>query len=108
MADVVAVIKMDAYIYGVLIFYECLLFRFYLTTNNDYSQHQSSAACRQLAQSVLKIVSTLAERVDRGEVGGCTTLGDSAWRLFQLAIENAWPALDGQFFCSVENTPSTL
>ena len=43
----------------------------------------------QLVQSVLKIGSALAERVEQGEVGGCTALGDSAWRLLQLAIENA-------------------
>ena len=43
------------------------------------------AACYQLAQSVLKIGSTLAERVGQGEVGGCTPLCDSAWRLLQLA-----------------------
>ena len=40
-----------------------------LTTNDDYS-HQNSAACFQLAQSVLKIGSALAERVGQGEVGG--------------------------------------
>ena len=34
-----------------------------------------------LAQSVLKIGSVLAERVGRGEVGGCHPLGDSAWGL---------------------------
>ena len=45
-----------------------------LTTNDDYSRHQNSAACYQLAQSVLKIGSALAERVGQGEVGGCTAL----------------------------------
>ena len=59
-----------------------------LTTNDDYSRHRNSAACYQLAQSVLKIGSALAERVGQGEVGGRTTLADSAWRLLQLAIEN--------------------
>ena len=49
-----------------------------LTTNDDYS-HRNSAACYQLAQSVLKIGSGLAERVGQGEVSGCTALGDSAW-----------------------------
>ena len=34
-----------------------------LTTNDDYSRHRNSAACYQLAQSVLKIRSALAERV---------------------------------------------
>ena len=37
-----------------------------LTTNDDYSRHRNSAACYQLAQSVLKIGSALAERVGRG------------------------------------------
>ena len=54
-----------------------------------------------------------AERVGQGEVGGCTALADSAWRLLQLAIEMAWSALDGPFFhflvqTSVENGPFTL
>ena len=48
-----------------------------------------------------------------GGTGGCTALADSAWRLLQLAIERAWSALDGPFFCSlvqtsVENGPFTL
>ena len=30
--------------------------------------------------------SALAERVGQGEVGGCTPLGDNAWRLLQLAV----------------------
>ena len=85
-----------------------------LTTNDDYSRHQNLAASLyQLAQSVLKIGSALAERVGQGEVGGCTALADSAWRLLQLAIERALSALDGPFFCflaqtSVENGPFTL
>ena len=70
-----------------------------LTTNDDYSRHRNSAACYQLAQSVLQIGSALAERVGQGEVGGCTALADSAWRLLQLAIEWAWSALDGPLFC---------
>ena len=62
---------------------------------------------------VLKIGSALAERVGQGEVCGRTTLGDSAWQLLHLAIEKAWSALDGPFFCfliqmSVENGPFTL
>ena len=40
------------------------------TTNDDYSHHQNSAACYQLAQSILKIGAALAERVGRGEGGG--------------------------------------
>ena len=84
-----------------------------LTTKDDYRRHQNSATCCQLTQSVLKIGSALAERVGQGEVGGCTALGDSAWRLLQLAIEKPWSVLDGPFFCflvqmSVENSPSAL
>ena len=75
-----------------------------LTTNDDYSRHRNSAACYQLAQSVLKIGPALAERVGQGEVGGCTALADSAWRLLQLAIEWAWSALDGPFFCFLVQT----
>ena len=40
-----------------------------LTTNDDYSRHRNLAACYQLAQSVLKIRSALAEKVGQGEVG---------------------------------------
>ena len=99
----------DTYIYRLLIFYECLLFRFYLTTNDDSSHHQRSAACYQLAQLIRFDDRFCASRKGgQGEVGGCTTLGDSAWRLLQLPIENAWSALDGPFFCSIGNTPSTL
>ena len=58
-----------------------------LTTNDDYSRHQNSAACYHLAQSVLKMGSALAERMGQEEVGGCTGLADSAWWLLQLAIE---------------------
>ena len=72
-----------------------------LTTNDDYSRHRNLAACYQLAQSVLKIGSALAERVGQGEVGGCTALADSAWRLLQLAaagyrmgqVSSGWPVL---------------
>ena len=75
-----------------------------LTTNDDYSRHRNLAACYQLAQSVLKIGSALVERVGQGEVGGCTALGDSAWWLLQLALERAWSALDGPFFCFLVQT----
>ena len=44
----------------------------------------------QLAQSVLKIGSALAERVGQGEVGRCTALADSAWRRLQLPVEKPW------------------
>ena len=55
----------------------------------------------------------LAERVGQGEVGGCTLLGDSAWRLLQLAVENPWSAPGRPFVCffaqtGVENDPFTL
>ena len=84
-----------------------------LTMNDDYSHHQNSATCYQLAQSVLNIGSALAERVGQGEVGGYTALGDSAWQLLQLAMERAWSVLYGPFFCflvqtGVENGPFTL
>ena len=74
---------------------------------------ENSAACYQLAQSVSKRGSALAERVGQGEVRGYTALADSAWRLLQLAIERAQSALDGPFFCflvqtSVENGPFIL
>ena len=90
-----------------------------MTTNDDYSRHRNSAACYQLAQSVLKIGSALAERVGQGEVGqgevgqgevgqgevgqgevgGATAVADRAWWLLQLAIEKARSALDGPLFC---------
>ena len=83
-----------------------------LTMKDDYSRHRNSAACYQLAQSVLKMGSVLAERVGQGEVGGCTALADSAWRLLQLAIERVWSALDVPFCflvqTGVENGPFTL
>ena len=65
--------------------------------------------CYQLAQSVLKIGSALAERVGQGEVGGCTALADSAWRRLQLPVEKPWSMLGGPFVCFlVENAPFTL
>ena len=78
-----------------------------LTTNDDYSRHRNSATCYQLAQSVLKIGSALAERVGQGEVGGST------WRLLQLAVEKPWSAPGGPFVCflaqtGIENAPFTL
>ena len=48
--------------------------------------------------SILKIGCVLAERLGQQEVGGCTPLGDSAWWLWQLAVENPWSALCGPFF----------
>ena len=79
-----------------------------LTTDDEYNHHQNLAACYQLTQSILKIGFVLEEMVGHGEVGGCTVLGDSAWRLLQLAIEMAWSALDRMthssvfFFCTNE------
>ena len=64
-----------------------------LTTNDDYS-HRNLAACYQLAKSILRIGSALAERVGQGEVGGCTALADSAWWLLQLGlVTTRWPIL---------------
>ena len=84
-----------------------------LTTNDNYSRHRNSAACYQLAQFVLKIGSELAERMGRGEVGGCHPEGDSAWRLLQLAVEKPWSMPGGPLFCflaqmGLENTPFPL
>ena len=50
----------------------------------------------------MKIGSALAERVGHGEVGGYTPLGDSAWRLLQLAVEKPWSALDVPFVAQNE------
>ena len=50
-----------------------------LTTDDAFWYRQILAICYQLAQSVLKIGSVLAERVGQGEVGGYTALPDSAW-----------------------------
>ena len=84
-----------------------------LTAIDAYTRHQNSAACYQLAQSILKIGSALAERVGQGEVGGGTALAGSAWRLLQLAIEKAWsvlgvPLLHFLVQTSTENGPFTL
>ena len=57
-----------------------------------------------MAQSVSKIGCVLAERLGQQEVGGCTTLGDSAWWLWQLAVEKPWSALGGPFFRFVAQT----
>ena len=58
------------------------------TTDDAFCCHQIMAACYQLAQSVLKIGSELAERVGQGEVGGYTDLPDSAWWKLQLPVES--------------------
>ena len=51
--------------------------------------------------SFLQCIPTLvlAERVGQRDVSECTPLADNAWRLLELAIERAWSALDGPFFC---------
>ena len=57
-----------------------------LTTDHAFWRRQILAACYQLAQSVLKIGSALAERVGQGEVGGSTALPDSTWWWLQLRL----------------------
>ena len=84
-----------------------------LTTNDIFWRRQVLAACYQLAQSVLKIGSTLAERVGQGEVGGSTALPGSAWWRLQLPVEKPWSMTGGPFVCflaqtGVENAPFTL
>ena len=83
-----------------------------LTTDDAVWCHQILAACYQLAQSVLKIGSVLAERVRQGEVGGSTALPDSAWWRLQLPVEKPWSMTGGPFVCflaqtGIENTPLT-
>ena len=70
-----------------------------LTTDDVFWHRLTLAACYQLAQSVLKIGSVLAKRVGEGEVCVCTCLGDSSWRLLQLAVENPWSVPGGPFVC---------
>ena len=84
-----------------------------LPTNDAIWRRQILATCYQLAQSVLKIGSALAERVGQGEVGGCTALADSAWRWLQLPVEKPWSMPGGLFVCflaqtGVENAPFTV
>ena len=84
-----------------------------LTTDDVIWRRQFLVACYQLAQSVLKIGSALAERVGQGEVGGCTALADSAWRPLQLPVEKPWSMPGGPFVCllqqtGVENAPFIL
>ena len=84
-----------------------------LTMNDDYSRHQNSATCYQLAQFVLKIGSALAERVGRGKVGGCHLESDRAWWSLQLTVETPWSMPGGPFFhflvqTDLKNTSFTL
>ena len=58
----------------------------------------------QLAQSILKIGYALTEMVGQGEVGGCTPLGDSAWRPLQLPVEKPWSMPGGPFVCFLAQT----
>ena len=49
----------------------------------------------------------------QGEVGGSTTLPDSAWWRLQLPVEKPWSMMGGPFVCflartGVENAPLTL
>ena len=75
-----------------------------LTTEDTFWHRQILAACYQLAQSVLKIGSALIERVGYGEVGGSSTLPDSAWRRLQLPVEKPWSMTDGMFVCFLAQT----
>ena len=62
-----------------------------LTTDDECTRYATLTACYQLAQSVLKIGSMLAERVGQDKVGGCHPEGDSAWWLAVLAgCGKAW------------------
>ena len=84
-----------------------------LPTDDAFWRHQILAACYQLAQSVLKIASVLAGRVGQGEVGGSTTLPDSAWWRLQLPVEKPWSMTGGPFVSflahmGVENAPFNL
>ena len=89
-----------------------------LPTSDAFWRRQILAACYQLAQSVLKIGSALAERVGQGEVGqgevsGSTALPDSAWWRLQLPVEKPWSMTGGPFVhflaqMGVENAPFTL
>ena len=59
-----------------------------LTTDDAFWCRQILGTCYQLAQSVLKIGSVLAERVGQGEVGGSSALPDSAWWWLHLPVES--------------------
>ena len=75
-----------------------------LPTDDTFWRRQILAACYQLAQSILKIGSVLADRVGQWEVGGSTALPDSAcWRL-QLPVEKPWSMTGGPFVCFLAQT----
>ena len=74
-----------------------------LTTDDTIWRCQILAACYQLVQSVL----------GQGEVGGYTTLPDSAWWWLQLPVGKPWSMTGGHFVCliaqtGIENAPFTL
>ena len=84
-----------------------------LPTDDAFWRRQILAACYQLAQSLLKIGSALAERVGQAEVGGSTALPDSAWWRLQLPVEKPWSLTGGPFVyflarTGVEMLPWTL
>ena len=57
-----------------------------LTNDHKCTHHATLTACYQLAQSILKIGSALAERVGQGEVGGCHPDCSFVHKLFRTAI----------------------
>ena len=84
-----------------------------LTTNDVFWHRQLLAAHYQLVQSILKIGSALAGSMGQGEVGGCTTLVDSAWQQLQLPVDRPWSMPSGPFVClllqmGIENAHFTL
>ena len=44
----------------------------------------------------------------QGEVDGCTPLGDSAWWLLQLAVEQPWSMPGGQCVCFLAQTGAEI
>ena len=90
-----------------------VLFCFLINPDDVFWCHQILAVCYQLPQSVLKMGSVLAERVGQGEVGGSTTLLDSAWWRLQLPVGKSGSLTGGPFVSflaqtGVENAPFTL
>ena len=71
-----------------------------LPTDDAFWRRQILAAFYQLAQSILKIGSALAEMVGQGEVGGSTARPDRAWWWLQLPVEKPWSMTGGPFVCS--------
>ena len=64
-------------------------------TDDAFWRRQILAAYYQLAQSVLKIGSALAESVGQGKVGGYTALADSPWWQLQLPAVKPWSVPGG-------------